>query len=131
MRRSPIHDAALAYPILSIPMKREMNIPFEGSANKNTYLEYYRKVSSFYDTYLKGRIIGENIHFYSEGFEIVSEDKVQYTRKVSNSLKFNGNTDYNIYSGLKNFGPYKVPDTSDLRFIFIYKQQYRSVANQD
>jgi hypothetical protein len=130
VRRSPIQDASQVYPILSIPMKREMNVPFEGSANKNTYLEYYKKVSSFYDTYLKGRILSENIHFYSEGFEIVGDDKIQHTRRVSNSLKFNGNSDYNIYSGLKNFGPYKVPDTANLRFIFIYKQHHRTVANQ-
>lgn len=129
-RMTPVADGNTAHPILSIPMKREMGIPFEGTANKNTYLEYYKKISEFYDTYLKNKVIGSNILFYSESFERVEETKIMMTKKVSNSLRFNNNSDYNIFSGLKNFGPYKVPITDNLRFIFIYKPHHRNSANQ-
>jgi len=127
---SPITSNTQTFPILSIAMKKEMNIPFEGFANKNTYLEYYKKISVFYDSYLKNQTIAENISFYSEGFEHIDSQKILKTKKVSNSLKFNGNSDYNIFSGLKNFGPYKVPPTDNLRFIFIYKPHHRDAANQ-
>lgn len=129
-KMTPVLDRSNAYPILSIPMKKEMGIPFEGSASKNTYLEYYKKISEFYDTYLKNQIISQNIVFYSDGFERVEESKIMKTKKVSNSLRFNNNSDYNIFSGLKNYGPYKVPVTDNLRFVFIYKPHHRTSANQ-
>jgi hypothetical protein len=131
-KRTPISDTSEAFPILSIPMRKEMDIPFEGFATKNTYLEYYKKISAFYDIHLKGKTIADNITFYSEAFEEVDEIKIMRVKKVSNYLKFNGNNDYNIYSGLKNYGPYKVPQTDNLRFIFIYKANeiHRKAANQ-
>ena len=129
-RTNPVTDRTSAFPILSIPMKKEMGIPFEGFANKNTYLEYYKKISEFYDTYLKNQTVGENIIFYSDSFERVDEQKIMKTKKVSNSLRFNNNSDFNIFSGLKNYGPYKVPSTENLRFIFIYKPYHRDSANQ-
>ena len=131
-RRTPISNASETFPILSIPMRKELAIPFEGFATKNTYLEYYKKISTFYDVHLKVKKISDNITFYSEAFEEVDEMKIMKTKKVSNYLKFNGNNDYNIYSGLKNYGPYKVPQTDNLRFIFIYKanEAHRKAANQ-
>lgn len=131
-KRTTISNEGETYPILSIPMKKELGIPFEGFAAKNTYLDYYKQISVFYDTYLKGKTIADNIVFYSDSFEEVDEINIMRTKRVSNYLKFNGNNDYNIYSGLKNFGPYKVPNTENLRFIFIYKQNeiYRQAANQ-
>lgn len=131
-RRTPISNTMESYPILSIPMRKELNIPFEGFANKNTYLEYYQKISSFYDVNLKNKTISDNITFYSEGFEEVDGMKIMRTKKVSNYLRFNGNNDFNIFSGLKNYGPFKVPPTENLRFIFIYKanENHRKAANQ-
>ncbi len=131
-KRTPISNPSQTFPVLSIPMKKEMKIPFEGFANKNTYLAYYKNISAFYDIYLKNKTIGNNIVFYSEGFEKVEESKILKTKRVSNSLKFNGNNDFNIFSGLKKFGPYKIPDTNNLRFIFIYKknEDHRKAANE-
>ncbi len=132
LSRRAIENENETFPILSIAMKKELGIPFEGFATKNTYLDYYKKIVAFYDTHLKGKTIAENINFYSETFEVVDDKKIMRTKKVSNALKFNGNSDFNIHSGLKNFGPYKVPSTENLRFIFIYKQSeaHRQAANQ-
>jgi hypothetical protein len=131
-RVKPISNESETFPILSLSMRKDLSIPFEGFASKNTYLEYYKKISVFYDTYLKGQSIAENITFYSEGFEEVDEMRIMRTKKVSNYLKFNGNNDYSISNGLKKFGPYKVPPTDNLRFIFIYKNNeiHRKAANQ-
>lgn len=129
-KRKPIENKDLVYPVLSTENKKELNIPFEGSANKNTYLEYYNKISEFYDKLLKNKTIADRIHFFSTGFDIIDSFHLQQTKKVSNSLKFKGDSDSNIYAGIKKFGPYKVPDTENLRFIFIFKQQHRNTANQ-
>ncbi len=95
-------------------------------------MDYYKKISAFYDTYLKSKTIANNIIFYSEGFAQIDETKILRTKKISNYLRFNGNNDYNIFSGLKNYGPFKVPPTDNLRFIFIYKknENHRNAANQ-
>lgn len=129
---TPISNESETFPILSISMRKDLSIPFEGFATKNTYLEYYKKISFFYDTYLKGQLIADNIAFYSEAFEEIDEMRIMRTKKVSNYLKFNGNNDYSISNGLKKFGPYKVPPTDNLRFIFIYKKNeaHRRAANQ-
>ena len=131
-RNTPVSDPPHTFPILTLQMKKEMQIPFEGSSTKNTYLQYYTKISNFYDTFLKDRPIGGNIVFYSDGFEQVEQYKVSRTKKVSNYLRFNGANDFNIFSGLKNYGPYKVPPTDNLRFIFIYKKNeaHRRAANK-
>ncbi len=132
VRRNPVSETPQTFPVLSIPMRKEMNIPFEGFATKNTYLEYYKKISTFYDTHLKNQTIGENVLFYSEGFEQIDEIDIQKTKKISNSLMFNGASDFNIPTGLKKFGPYKIPQTDNLRFIFIYRKDegHRKAANQ-
>jgi hypothetical protein len=131
-KRTPFSNKSETYPILSISLRKEIGIPFEGYATKNTYLEYYKKISSFYDRYLKGQTLANNITFYSEAFEEVDDSKIMRTNKVSNYLKFNGNNDFSISSGLKKYGPYKVPDTNNLRFVFIYKNNvvHRKAANQ-
>lgn len=40
-------DPDEAYPVLSYPLKRELGFQFENSPKKNTYLEYYQKISAF------------------------------------------------------------------------------------
>src|SRR5690606_17785310 len=43
-----------AYPVLSYSLKKELGFNFENSPKKNTYLEYYQKISTFYTTHLQG-----------------------------------------------------------------------------
>ena len=61
-------DPDAAYPVLSYPLKRELHFQFENSPKKNTYLEYYQKISAFYTTHLQGKIIADNIQIYNDGF---------------------------------------------------------------
>jgi hypothetical protein len=125
-------DSENSYPILTNKLKAKAGLIKEGYKVRNTYLEYYQKISSFYDEYLKSQKIVENIHFISETFNRVDEKRIQKTKFVSNYLKFNNQKDYNIYSGLKNYGPYKVPNTSNLRFIFVFRNDdvHRATANK-
>lgn len=129
-RRNQINDENLVHPILNFAMRKELGLPFEGFSTKNTYAEYYKKISEFYDKFLKNKTIDNNVHFFSDGFQIIDEKQILTTNKVSNSLKFAENSDYNIFTGLKKYGPYKVPNTDNLRFIFIYKSHHRDAANK-
>lgn len=120
-----------AYPILSYSMKKELGFKFENSPTKNTYLEYYQKISAFYTTHLQGKTIADNIQIYDDGFIKLTEAEVHKTKFVSNKLRFaNDREDNSVYNGLKRYGPYAVPDTNNLRFIFIYKPKHSEAAKK-
>lgn len=127
--KTPVTMASKSFPIINNELKKELNIPFEGFSRKNTYKEYFQKISAFFDNYLKGKTIDENIQFYSSGFTDVESNKIFKTKSVANYLKFNNGNDYNVHNGLKTYGPYQVPDTDDFRFIFIYTPDQREYAN--
>ena len=120
-----------AYPVLSYSLKKVLGFQFENSPKKNTYLEYYQKISSFYTTYLQGQIIADNIQVYDDGFVKLTETEIHKTKFVSNKLRFgNDGEDNSVYSGLKRYGPYAVPDTENLRFILIYKPGHSVAAKK-
>lgn len=129
-RDEPINEQT-AYPILSYGLKKEMHFPYDHSPTKNTYLEYYEKISAFYSQYLQGRTIADNIQFADAGFLQLDESEIHKTKFVSNKLRFgNDNEDNSVYSGLKRYGPYRVPPTDQLRFIFIYKPSHSAAAKK-
>ncbi len=120
-----------SYPILNYPMKKELGFKFENSPTKNTYLEYYQKISAFYTIHLQGKTIANNIQIYDDGFIKLTEAEVHKTKFVSNKLRFaNDREDNSVYNGLKRHGPYAVPDTNNLRFIFIYKSKHSEAAKK-
>ncbi len=126
----PINENG-AHPVLSYPLKKELHFPYEGTANRNTYLEYYEKISAFYSQYLQGKTIADNLHFLDEGFVQLTESEIHKTKFVSNKLRFgNDNEDNSVYSGLKKYGPFAVPPTENLRFIFVYKPAHSAAAKK-
>lgn len=119
------------YPVLGYPLKKELNFQYDHSPTKNTYLEYYQKISAFYTTYLQGKLIADNIQIFDGGFVKLSDQEVFKTKFVSNKLRFgNEGEDSSVYSGLKRYGPYSVPDTEQLRFIFVYKRHHSEAAKK-
>lgn len=124
-------DPEVAYPVLSYPLKRELGFQFENSPKKNTYLEYYQKITAFYTVHLQGKTIADNIQIYDDGFVKLAQTEIHKTKFVSNKLRFaNEGEDNSVYNGLKRYGPYSVPDTENLRFIFIYKPGHSEAAKK-
>ena len=124
-------DPDVAYPVLSYPLKRELGFQFENSPKKNTYLEYYQKITAFYTTHLQGKTVAGNIQIYDDGFVKLAESEIHKTKFVSNKLRFaNEGEDNSVYNGLKRYGPYSVPDTENLRFIFVYKPGHSEAAKK-
>lgn len=124
-------DRDITYPVLSYPLKKELGFRFENFSKKNTYLEYYQKISAFYTVHLQGKIIGDNIQIYDDGFIKLTETEIHKTKFVSNKLRFaNDGEDSSVYNGLKRYGPYAVPDTENLRFIFVYKLTHSEGAKK-
>ncbi|MBS1594164.1 MAG: hypothetical protein JST90_07550 [Bacteroidetes bacterium] len=123
-------DPSRIFPILNYSSKRLLEIPIKGTASENAYLKYYKAISVFYENFLKGQVIMDNIAFISQNFERIESSKIFKTRNVSNDLRFHNNTDYSVYKGLKSYGPYMAPKTDDLRFIFIFKHSQKDAANK-
>lgn len=124
-------DPDAAYPVLSYLLKKKLGFQFENSPKKNTYLEYYQRISAFYTTHLQGKTIGDNIQIYDDGFVKLGESEIHKTKFVSNKLRFaNEGEDNSVYNGLKRYGPYTVPNTQNLRFIFIYKPGHSEAAKK-
>lgn len=124
-------DMSLVHPVLGYALKKELNFPSEHNPTKNTYLEYYQKISSFYSQFLQGKQIGSNIQLFDAGFAQLTEKEIWRTKFVSNKLRFgNEGEDNSVYSGLKRYGPYFVPETENLRFIFAYKPAHSEAAKK-
>jgi len=124
-------DLSTIYPVLGYELKKELNFPSDHNPTKNTYLEYYRKISSFYSKFLQGKAVGNNIQVFDGGFVQLTEKEIWRTKFVSNKLRFgNQGEDNSVYSGLKRYGPYAVPRTDDLRFIFVYKPEHSEAAKK-
>jgi hypothetical protein len=65
-----------------------LGFDFENSPKKNTYLEYYQKITAFYTTHLQGKTIVDNIQIYDDGFVKLAETEIHKTKFVSNKLRF-------------------------------------------
>jgi len=122
--------ADTVYPVLGYSLKKELKFQFENSLT-NTYREYYERISAFFSAYLQGKLISGNVQIYDDSFATLSENDIFKTKFVSNKLRFgNKGEDTNVASGLKRFGPYAVPDTENLRFIFIYQPHHSEAAKK-
>jgi hypothetical protein len=124
-------DMTMVYPVLGYALKKELNFPSDHNPTKNTYLEYYQKITLFYTQFLQGKVIGGNIQVFDGGFVQLNEKEIWKTKFVSNKLRFgNEGEDNSVYSGLKRYGPYAVPQTDNLRFIFVYKPTHSDAAKK-
>jgi hypothetical protein len=119
------------YPVLGYELRRALNMPGEHDPTRNTYKEYYEKISEFYTSYLQGKQVGDNLQFFDFGFKRLKEQEIWKTKFVSNKLRFgNDGEDNSIHSGLKRYGPYAAPDSENLRFIFVYKPAHAAAAKK-
>ena len=124
-------DMGTVYPVLGYTLKKELQFPSDHNPTKNTYLEYYQKISLFYSEFLQGKAIGSNVQVFDGGFVQLNEKEIWKTKFVSNKLRFgNQGEDNSVYSGLKRYGPYSVPQTDNLRFIFVYKPGHSEAAKK-
>jgi hypothetical protein len=124
-------EADKSFPVLTNTVKRIQGIAINPNWGENTYKKYFVKISQLYETFLKGVSIENIIHFDNNGFTEVEDSRIHKTKQVSNSLVFNDNRkDFNVLSGINKYGPYKVPDTSKVKFIFIFREEFKDEANK-
>lgn len=97
----------------------------------NKYARFFDESLRFYSSYLKGKNIGNFISIFESGFQQISEGQVLSTTKHSNLLVFGENqTHFSPYNGLKEYGPYKLVESTNYRFFFVFHEQDRETANK-
>lgn len=128
-----VEQKKTAFPVLNRDLRKALDIKFfTPNPFRNIYKEYFFKIESFYKSYLSGESIGDLIQVFSSGFKLLSEnDILNVDKDKSNKLLFGNNeTHFNIYNGLKLYGPYKIPEDLNIKFIFIFSKNDKDIANQ-
>ena len=98
---------------------------------RNPYLTYRQAIEVFAKRYLFNKKIRDLYLIRDTGFKRVEIERIGNTSQKSNLLAFSEKqTSFNVYTGLKQFGPLHVPDISNLQFFFIFHQDDRDIANQ-
>ena len=122
------------YPIINRTISTYINIDFYKALKKkkeNSYLNYFNQIDTFSKRFLFGKSIGDKYEILNNGFLKVREDRIKRTSRGSNLLAFGKKqTEFNVYNGLKRYGPLYVPDTSNIRYLFLFHKDDNSLANQ-
>lgn len=115
-----------------IAIVTEVNMPrFLYPKERNPYLNYRQAIEVFAKRYLFNKKIHDLYLIRDTGFKRVESERIGKTSQKSNLLAFSEEqTSFNVYTGLKQFGPLHIPDISNLKFFFIFHQDDRNIANQ-
>jgi hypothetical protein len=111
------------YPVLSIPLKKQLKIPFDKPNFNNKYLKYHEKLQSFYNTHILSEEFSNLLPTSPDGFIKPAEDQIILLPRSSNQLVF-GNNQVGIDPArdFKRWGPHKsIPTPVNVRFFFIYR----------
>ena len=110
------------YPVLSIPLKKQLKIPFDKPNFNNKYLKYHEKLQSFYDQHILSKEFSNLLPTSPHGFIKPADDQIILLPRSSNQLVF-GNNEVGIDPArdFKRWGPHKsIPTPVNVRFFFIY-----------
>lgn len=102
-----------------------------GYQQENKYLGFHREIISFIKRYLFEKDIAGFVRFPYSQLMAVPKNDIFRTSRESNLLSFrHDQTTFNVYNGLKEFGPSFIPEgTSNIKYMFIFHQDDNTVAN--
>ena len=125
-------DRTNIFPKLNRDIKRILNLDTGRNFSENKYKKYYEHIHQFYESHLKGVVIGEQIKIFESGFYRPYSEKIKQTTEDSNLLVF-GNNQKNFipYIGLKEYGPIQTPPRDKpVKFIFVFHEEDKELANK-
>lgn len=117
------------FPVLSNPLKKHFNIPFDIPVFENRYPKYLQHINWLYDNFINVPEFKAATQITVNGFHTVTENKIFKTNYSSNHMQFGGNKiDVNPQVGMKKHGPYKASPHNKVRLFFIYPEEEKKNA---
>lgn len=110
------------YPVINHELSNELGVAELRSRNTDRYTTTRDHILHFINQYI---LTPDFQALFSTSAELleVPDDRISYVSKGSNVLRFaNGNTGFDPYSGLMNFGPYQPTAKPKVKFFFIAHQ---------
>lgn len=125
----------IAFPVLNKAVRKVEGLPPERRKFQRpelTYKAYFREITQFYKQYLLDKEIGDSIRIFNSGFSRLDRNKLLQVSTDSNRMVFKGDhTDYNVYNGIKRYGPYYTPESvNQTKFFFIFCESDRDLARK-
>jgi hypothetical protein len=76
------------YPILTFPLIKALNLPFENPSKENKYKRYYQQIKMFYDDFLNTDEFKGHIPLHDRGFIKVPESRIGEINPENRLLSF-------------------------------------------
>ena len=115
-------DYEKVFPVLNYELVTLLNIELPEPQKTNRYVVYENKIRGFVRKYINNQFFLKLFPLHNNAdFLSVPEKFIGHTSEESNLLAFgNGETDIVPHNGVKQYGPYKRPVESNIRYFFIY-----------
>lgn len=118
------------FPKINFYLSKFLGLQTKPEKPANKYSEYYKIVSSFYDTYINTPAFKAVLPISSNGFITIDTEKIKQTTENSNLMQFGQNKTHIMpYYGLGDGGPYELSPHKNIKFIFIFHKDDNSFAN--
>jgi hypothetical protein len=123
-------DAGSIYCFLNRRLASRIGIPIPFYKPQNKYKVFHDAVANFYTKYIQNLNIA-GIIADSQGLLVLPRDTIGNVTSKGNLLSFkHDQNSFNVYTGLSQFGPAEGPKLNDVKYIFIFHQEDKDVANK-
>lgn len=117
-----LYEQEEIYPLFNQKLSSLLDLPKPYYTNRTKFTHHINTIEDFYQQYLNTPEFKKIIHHSGKWKQLDNENHF-CTDTNSNELVFgNNHTCSDAYEGLKNFGPYKLPEQKNLKILFIYQE---------
>lgn len=121
------------FPVVNKDLEIHFGIAFSTNPFANKYKDLYPLLTNFISTYLDTNDFKDHIKLSSPELIDAPEKIVHRTRKDSNYIQLGLDNKVNVFTpkeNLKQYGPYKLPDNTNVKFIVIFHKDDSDYANK-
>jgi len=123
-----LYEQEEIYPLFNQKLSSLLDLPKPHYTNRTKFTHHINAIEDFYQQYLNTPGFKKIIPHTGKWKKLAGQKHFR-TNTNSNELVFGNNrTGSDAYEGLKNFGPYKLPEQKNLKILFIYAEGDRECA---
>ncbi len=121
------------YPIVNKDLELKFDLSDSTSPFRNIYQEILTLLSNFVTVYLSTDEFKELINLSSTDFLQADDNLIFHTRSESNYIQLGLGDKVKVFTpkeNLKTYGPYKLPEKTNVKFLIIYHENDSDYANK-